>query len=380
MRFIDSLPRGTGHGLRLQLGHTLMLVAIAGTLAGRVTFGQDVKLNVTYVCNGERLFVESCNIRDLSDSATCQVAHPDRPMHNGFMAYTSETRGSLKKLLPTCTQPTADELAKADAFQKKQQELYAAAVAKANPQPAVSAAPTTPSNGSQNYQTPAPPQNEEERAMRRCVSSGRLPATCTGNSLLGMFGQMVSQVLPGADKQPAPGPVMAGVFEGAGSWRLDFIDGGVLVNCSFLSPNQESYRLDFDNRAALIIDTTPKPLVLTLRADGTLAGPPGQVVIDGVVAAGYHDGVAPGAVYKDSEGNEYDAARNKISGPAQGYTTFVKKQATCAAPVLSSKGAGVGIQTMQTDLLKTCLAATKGRPRRREFACKVSSRRLQGSA
>jgi hypothetical protein len=61
---------------------------------------QDVKLNVPYVCAGERMYVESCNIRDLSDTATCQVAHPDRPQHNGFMAYTSETRGSLKKLLP----------------------------------------------------------------------------------------------------------------------------------------------------------------------------------------------------------------------------------------------------------------------------------------
>jgi len=36
---------------------------------------------------------------------------------------------------------------------------------------------------------------------------------------------------------------MAGVFEGAGNWRLDFIDGGVLVNCSFLSPNQQNYRI-----------------------------------------------------------------------------------------------------------------------------------------
>jgi excisionase family DNA binding protein len=30
---------------------------------------------------------------------------------------------------------------------------------------------------------PTPPKNAEERAMRRCISSGRLPATCTGNQL-----------------------------------------------------------------------------------------------------------------------------------------------------------------------------------------------------
>ncbi len=111
--------------------------------------------------------------------------------------------------------------------------------------------------------------------MRRCVSSGRLPATCTGNSLLGAFGQMVAQVLPVRRQGARSGPEMAGVFEGAGNWRLDFIDGGVLVNCSFLSPDQHSYTFDFkNNRAAIIIDTTPKPLVLTLGADGTtMTGP-----------------------------------------------------------------------------------------------------------
>ena len=346
----------------------LTLVAFAA-LAGTAAHAQDVKLNVTYVCNGERLYVESCNIRDLSDTATCQVAHPDRPQHNGFMAYTSETRGSLKKLLPTCTQPTAAELAKEEAFRKKQQENYDAAVARANPQAArptqaaSSAGGPGSQGGAQNYQMPAPPKNAEERAMRRCVSSGRLPSTCTGNSLLGMFGSMISQVLPGANKTPAPGPTMAGVYEGAGGWRLDFIDGGVLVNCSFLSPNQESYHLDLNGgRAALIVETTPKPLVLTLRTDGTLAGPPGQVVINGVVAAGYHEGTTPGAVYKDSAGNQYDAGRNKISGPAPGYTTFAPRQATCPAPVLSSKGTGPGIQTMQTDLLKTAFGGDKGPP------------------
>ena len=116
--------------------------------------------------------------------------------------------------------------------------------------------------------------------MRRCVSSGRLPSTCTGNSLLGMFGGMISQVLPGANKTPAPGPTMAGVYEGAGGWRLDFIDGGVLVNCSFLSPNQESYHLDLKGgRAALIVETTPKPLVLTLR-DGWNPGRAAGAICD----------------------------------------------------------------------------------------------------
>ena len=331
------------------------------------TAQQDVKLNVTYVCSGERIYVESCNIRDLSDNATCPVAHPDRPQHNGFMAYTSETRGSLKKLLPTCMQPTAKEIAAEEAFKKKQQELYDAAVAKANPQPPPQ--PNTQSNAGRaqtaGVTMPTPPKNAEERAIRRCISSGRLPATCTSNLLLGAFSQVVGQVLPSLAKEPAPGPDMAGVFEGAGKWRLDFIDGGVLVNCSILSPNQQNYSISFKNNLAILtIDTTPKPLVLTLGADGKTIVGPGPVTIDGVVANGYDSG------YRDQSGRQISAneARNNpgpvfdslghpVSGQSigavPGHATFAHRQTTCPALNLSTKGASVGIQTMQTDLLKS---------------------------
>ncbi len=354
--------------------------------AAAVCAAQDVKLGVTYVCNGEREYVESCNIRDLSDTATCQVAHPDRPQHNGFMAYTSETRGSLKKLLPTCTQPTAKELAAEDAFQKKQQENYAAAVAKANPQPSAPAGAGRSQGGAGagGLAQVAPPKNAEERAIRRCVSSGRLPATCTGNSLLGAFGQMLSSVLPSAAKEPAPGPDMAGAYAGAGNWRLDFIDGGVLVNCSFLSPNEEMYTIDFKTgRPTITIDTRPKPLVLTLRADGTIAGPPGPVTIDGVVAGGSSGGGStPGHTethnvttheqinsyqvtganagqVTNTGGGTYDlATTTQQSTYVPGTytaptTTFVPRRATCSAVNVSTKGAGTGVQTMQTNLLKS---------------------------
>ena len=46
--------------------------------------------------------------------------------HNGFMAYTTETRATLTKLLPTCTQPTAQQLAAQQAFEKRQQAALAA--------------------------------------------------------------------------------------------------------------------------------------------------------------------------------------------------------------------------------------------------------------
>ena len=215
------------------------------------------------------------------------------------------------------------------------------------------------------YATPAPPKNAEEREMRRCVSSGRLASSCTGNQLLGAFSGMISSVLgSGGDQKKAPpsGPNMAGVFQGAGGWRLDFIDGGVLVNCAGLSPNQEPYSVSFKTgHAVLTVATRPRPLVLTVHGD-SITGPPGAVTIDGVIAAGYVGGdVGTGAAYKDSAGILYDSNKNRIAGNANaGYTNFAPKQVTCPAINLSSKGATVGIQTMQTNLLKGMLGGDTG--------------------
>jgi hypothetical protein len=224
------------------------------------------------------------------------------------------------------------------------------------------------------------PRTPEERAINRCITSGRLPASCTGNALLGAFGQMISSVLPStASKEASAGPTMAGVYQGAGGWRLDFIDDGVLVNCSDLSPNQQSYTLEFkSDRTSLVIDTTPKPLVLAFRADGTIIGP-GPVTIDGVIATGYSDGGNDPSYtgnYRDENGRlltnseaarasaVYDQAGNRVfpAGNNAGHATFSHKRVTCPALNLSSKGTGPGIQTMETDLLKTAFGGDKGPP------------------
>ena len=346
-----------------------LCTALGAGMAGAQTIG------VTYVCNGEKIFIENCNIRDTSDTSKCMVGHPETVLANGLMKYTYETRGDLKKLLPTCKQPSAEEIARAQVFQKKQQDLYNANEKKAMDQ--LKAIESAPLPG----QAPQKPKSPEERALARCITAGRLPASCTGNTLLGAFSQMVSAVLPDAAKEPAPWPNMAGVFEGAGKWRLDFIDGGVLVNCSFLSPNQQNYTIDFkNNRTAIVIDTTPKPLVLTLNRDGTISGP-GPVVIDGVVASGYSQGNAATSYsgYRDQNGMSisdaqatsgsgpvYNAMGDRVYNPSatatQGHTTFANKRTTCPALNLSSKGAGVGMKTMQTDLLKTMFGGDKGPP------------------
>jgi len=366
--------------MRIRAG-VIGMTALLGLVVCAIASAQDLQWHVTYVCNGERLFIENCNMQNLSDTANCFVGHPDTILSNGMMKYTNETRGSLKKLLPTCKQPSADEIAKEKAFTKKVQDKQDALKKEAEAKLDVPPPAPVGSGGSSGM---VKPQTAEQKALNRCITAGRLPASCTGNSLLGAFSQMVSQVLPSLGKEPLPGLNMAGVFEGAGNWRLDFIDGGVLVNCSFLSPNQENYRIEFKNgRAAIIVDTTPKPLVLTLAADGTIVGP-GPLQIDGVVATGYTSGGDGGSSYSggyhDQYGNSisnsaaassggpvFDSGGNRVygaisSGGAPGHATFSSRTATCPALHLSSKGAGIGIQTMQTDLLKTMFGGDKGAP------------------
>src|ERR1700730_15961849 len=101
----------------------LRAAAVLSLFSASIAAAPDVQTNVIYVCNGERIFVENCNMRDLSDTATCMVGHPDTILSNGLMKYTYETRGALKKLFPTCKQPSADEIARAKAFDKKQNDL-----------------------------------------------------------------------------------------------------------------------------------------------------------------------------------------------------------------------------------------------------------------
>src|SRR5271170_4346598 len=361
----------------------ILLSAFAVTLSAQ----QDYTLpNVPYICNGERLVIENCNIRDTSDTSTCMVGHPDHVMPNGLMHYTTMTRAAIKQLFPTCKQPTPDQVARAKAFQKRQQDTYIANEKKANDENDAIEARARALPGQK-------PLTPEERAINRCITSGRLPSSCTGNALLGAFGKMLSSVLPSTGEQETQaGPTMAGVFEGAGKWRLDFIDGGVLVNCSFLSPNQEAYTLTLTGaRPSLTIKTRPRPLVLTLRADGTIAGP-GPVTIEGVVAGGYTPGTStPGhnetSTYTTTErqsanqvqpessnttntyagGGTYDVTTthtntNYVAGNSTaGYTNFVPRRATCPAPNLQSTGAA-GIQTMQTDLLKGMFGGDKGQP------------------
>jgi hypothetical protein len=108
------------------------MVLLAATCHNLSARAPDIPIGATYVCNGEHIYIESCNIRDLSDTANCMVAHPDHLTPAGMNSYTYASRGALKKLLPSCQRPSAKQMAAAKAFQQKQQDVYDANVQKAN--------------------------------------------------------------------------------------------------------------------------------------------------------------------------------------------------------------------------------------------------------
>jgi hypothetical protein len=178
-------------------------IALLSSLWCAIANAQELQKHVVYVCNGEKLMIDSCNIRDTSDSSTCMVGHPDTILPNGLMKYTYETRGALKKLLPTCKQPSAEEMAREKAFEKKVQDQQDANRKKADEQAAAYNAQMQAAISGRKPMTP------EQRAMNRCITSGRLPATCTGNTLMKSFEGMLGEVLSSIAGPIPPGPSAA---------------------------------------------------------------------------------------------------------------------------------------------------------------------------
>ncbi len=175
-----------------------------------------------------------------------------------------------------------------------------------------------------------------------------------------------------------------------------------MVNCSVLAPDQHFYKLEFKpSHPTITIDTTPKPLVLTLRAMGRSSARahscPGWRHRVRILRGRFN----PGHTETTTTAQEHTVSRdpsvsdqnlslhpNTLTGTETTYSTtstyvpgtstaphasFSPKRVTCPALNLSSKGASVGMETMQPISSKPCSAAAKDRQRRQAFACTVST-------
>jgi hypothetical protein len=314
-----------------------VMAAMASLFSAAIASAQTIQTNVTYVCNGERIEIENCNIHDTSDTSTCMVGHPDTILPNGLMKYTYETRGALKKLLPTCKQPSSQEVAKAQAFNKKIQDQQDAAIKRAEQgNPYAVGAPAA-----------QPAEDPATHAMRRCVAAGRPSSVCLGNglmdSLMPNVNGLLSSVAPGVVGKEVTGPQMSGVFIGDGQWRLEFSEASVALSCADMRPDSHAYTIAIvNNRAVLTIVSTPANIVLSANGD-TLTGT-GSVTVNGLVPEGVHDG--------------YDYS----SGKQATIYSYLRVTRTCPRPNLSSKGAGPGVVGTEKNLLEGMLGGQTGPP------------------
>jgi hypothetical protein len=118
----------------------------------------------------------------------------------------------------------------------------------------------------------SPSSDPETRRMNRCTTAGRLPSTCLGNTMeehfFGKANSILSSMAPDVVGKETTGPQMAGAFEGKGDWRLEFVEASVLMICAGLHPEQHTYSIALtNNRAVISIQSTPKPVVLTISRE-----------------------------------------------------------------------------------------------------------------
>jgi len=133
--------------------------------------------------------------------------------------------------------------------------------------------------------------DQEQAAMRRCAESGRSQTQCMMEGIGKSFTDMVSSAMPGLGdllkKDPINGIRMGGVYPGANKLSFTFFAENVTVGCADLEAFTREYSTAIvPDGVRITISSEPRPIVLTMRSDGRLAGA-GPTDITGQVVVGY---------------------------------------------------------------------------------------------
>ena len=125
-------------------------------------------------------------------------------------------------------------------------------------------------------------------AARHCVESGRSEVECLGEGLkVGAMDLMGGNPLKGIVPETPAGLRLTGLYSVAG-FGLQFSQDAVAVGCGKLVPQPLPYSMERSANQILVkIPISPRPLTLSYRPDGSLAGPgpidvAGRVVIGGM--------------------------------------------------------------------------------------------------
>jgi hypothetical protein len=149
------------------------------------------------------------------------------------------------------------------------------------------------SEATRRAQTPAGPTKleQEQAAIRRCAESGRSETQCMMEGIGKSFMDMTTSTLPGLgailNRDPIHGIRMGGVYSGTNKLSFTFFAEYVSVGCADLVVSTRAYTTAIvPDGVRITISGEPRPIVLTMRADGRLAGP-GPTDITGQVVTGY---------------------------------------------------------------------------------------------
>ena len=237
----------------------------------------------------------------------------------------------------------------AKAFKDFQDKMYATPAAPTSTP--ISAAPLS-SGG------PAAPGSTGE--MRQCVASGRTMRVCMSEGMDKGFNQMFGIDLSGLQATPPTGLRMTGDYKAADGFRLIFEPDQVTMVCKGV-PAPTPYTVQVTDTQANITIQNGKPFVVSLRADGKLAGT-GQVRVTGQVPAGTRTeqttgnstqtatrtreltpleaGQYPNAKQNGQTFTIQDDASQFVNGPSsRTVIDFVTKTADCTLGVLLPIGA-----------------------------------------
>jgi hypothetical protein len=134
-----------------------------------------------------------------------------------------------------------------------------------------------------------------QRALARCIASGRSESQCTSEGLVKDFKGMFGAVLPGGRKSPV-GLRLSGVFTVQSGLGITFWDAHAVVACGQLVADERAYTVELRNGQVVVgvrktpelrqlVDGPSSAVLLTLGADGRLTGP-GPTEITGRVVIG----------------------------------------------------------------------------------------------
>ncbi|HLY66823.1 MAG TPA: hypothetical protein VKU60_14915, partial [Chloroflexota bacterium] len=134
--------------------------------------------------------------------------------------------------------------------------------------------------------------------QKRCLELGGTMNQCA-NAIIGLatgMGNFLTAMMGGGNDTPPPPPLTGVLLVGSYHSRTDLPEvalnpgGGALVKkCGTLVDATHGYTLRKSaGTVQLALENEPDPIVLTLRPDGSLAGP-GNIQVKGSVITGYHN-------------------------------------------------------------------------------------------